>query len=136
MSTKRQIAFHLVDDNDIDIAVNSKLLQLVNLSTVIHTYGGGLKFLKELKSEGERFTAFHNVVLLDIMMPIVNGFDCLEQLQLLSDEQKKTFDVFMLSSTIDRKDIMRAESFSMVRRVLEKPLDVYLLKKAIEEIIS
>lgn len=136
MSINRPIAFHLVDDNDIDIAVNSKLLQLVNLSTVIHTYGGGLKFLKELKSEGERFTAFHNVVLLDKMMPIVNGFDCLEQLQLLSDEQKKTFDVFMLSSTIDRKDIMRAESFPMVRRVLEKPLDVYLLKKAIEEIIS
>ena len=134
MSLKKKIAFHLVDDNDIDIAVNTKLLQLMQLTDVIHTYGGGVKFLEELKSFDSKFTGQHNIILLDIMMPIANGFDCLDQLQLLDEDKKRNFDVFMLSSTIDRNDIMRAEAYHMVRRVLEKPLDIYLLKRCIEEL--
>ena len=133
MSLKQKIAFHLVDDNDIDIAVNTKLLQLMGLTDTIYTYVGGVKFLEELKQIDEKFASHHNIILLDIMMPIANGFDCLEQLQQLSDEDKKRIDVFMLSSTIDRNDIMRAEGYPMVRKVLEKPLDIYLLKRCIEE---
>ncbi|MFN0030661.1 MAG: response regulator [Flavobacteriales bacterium] len=133
MSLNRKISFHLVDDNDIDIAVNTKLLQLMGLTDTIYTYGGGLKFLEELKQLGEKFNSQHNIILLDIMMPMANGFDCLEQLQQLSEGDKKRIDVFMLSSTIDRNDIMRAEGYPMVRKVLEKPLDIYLLKRCIEE---
>ncbi len=130
------IVFHLVDDNDIDIAVNSKLLQIVQLSETIFTYSGGVKFLNELKYEPAKFLTHHNIILLDIMMPISNGFDCLEYMQTMSDEMKKTMSVFMLSSTIDRNDIMRAEAYPMVIKVLEKPLDIYLLKKAVEELFQ
>jgi CheY-like chemotaxis protein len=132
MSFSKSIVFHLVDDNDIDIAVNSKLLQLVNLTTSIHTYSGGVKFIKELKENPNRFSGHHNIVLLDIMMPISNGFDCLDYMQTMTEESQKDFTVFMLSSTIDRKDIQKAEAYPMVERVLEKPLDVYLLKRAIQ----
>jgi CheY-like chemotaxis protein len=132
MSSKKLIVFHLVDDNDIDIAVNSKLLQLVNLADTIHTYSGGVKFIQELEKNPQRFEGHLNIVLLDIMMPVSDGFDCLEFLRTLSDERQKDIVVFMLSSTIDRKDIQRAEAYPMVQKVLEKPLDIYLLKKAIQ----
>ncbi len=132
MNNSKPIVFHLVDDNDIDIAVNSKLLQLVNLTTSIHTYNGGVKFIKELKENPDRFSGHHNIVLLDIMMPVSNGFDCLDFMQTMPEETQKKFSVYMLSSTIDRKDIQRAEAYPMVEKVLEKPLDVYLLKRAIQ----
>jgi hypothetical protein len=42
----------------------------------------------------------------------------------------------MLSSSIDRNDIRLAESYDLVQRVLEKPLDIYLLKKTLEGIVE
>jgi hypothetical protein len=40
----------------------------------------------------------------------------------------------MLSSSIDRNAIMKTEKHQIVKRVLEKPLDVYMLKMALEDI--
>ena len=136
MSLFSNIVFHLVDDNDIDIAVNMKLLQIVKLTESIHTYGGGQKFLSEVDAYGEKFNGHHNIILLDIMMPVINGFDCLEHLHKLPEERRKHFSVYMLSSTIDRNDIMRAEAYPLVKKVLEKPLDVYLLKKSVQELVE
>ncbi len=136
MSLFSNIVFHLVDDNDIDIAVNMKLLQIVNLTDSIYTYSGGQKFLSEVDADGEKFKGHHNIILLDIMMPVINGFDCLEHLHKLSEERRKHFSVYMLSSTIDRNDIMRAEAYPLVKKVLEKPLDVYLLKKSVQELVE
>jgi len=51
MSNLSHIIFHLVDDNDIDIAVNSKLLQIAKISDNIFTYSGAGKFLDYIKSD-------------------------------------------------------------------------------------
>lgn len=136
MSHIKDIVFHLVDDNDIDIAVNTKLLQLSELSQHIHAYNSAERFLTEIASNPEKFTSSENVVLLDIMMPNIDGFQCLDKLTALEDNLKSHFTVFMLSSSIDRNDIRRAESFDLVQKVLEKPLDIYLLKKALENIFE
>jgi CheY-like chemotaxis protein len=128
MSATSHIVFHLVDDNDIDIAVNSKLLELSGLSNQIKSYNGAKSLLAAIDQHRSDFMAQQNVILLDIMMPHLNGFDCLDQLTELPDDLKKTIHVFMLSSSIDRKDIQRAESYALVQKVLEKPLDIYALQ--------
>jgi CheY-like chemotaxis protein len=68
------------------------------------------------------------------MMPLMDGFECLEALEKLDPAIVKNINVFMLSSSIDRNNIMKAEQHAIVKRVLEKPLDVYLLKMALEDV--
>ena len=123
---------YLVDDNDIDIAVNCKLLELANMGNNVRTFGSAVRFLNELKSNPSLFVGQHNLLLLDIMMPALNGFEFMDEFQHLPEEITSTFTVYMLSSTIDRNDIRRAEATPHVLRVLEKPLDVYLLKKLLQ----
>lgn len=128
MSNLKNIIFHLVDDNDIDIAVNSKLLQIAKISDKILTYSGAGKFLDFIQSD-QFDTSVPHVVLLDIMMPVINGFECLDRLEQMDASIKSHITVFMVSSSIDRNDIRKAESYTLVEKILEKPLDIYLLKK-------
>jgi len=130
------IHFHLVDDNDIDTSVNMKLLQLGNISNLITTYSSAIKFLAHLKEHPEVFASGRHIVLLDIMMPVMDGFDCLAELEKMDPSLTQNIDVFMLSSSIDRNNISKAEKFAIVKRVIEKPLDVYLLKMALEDLFA
>jgi CheY-like chemotaxis protein len=136
MTSLSEIQFHLVDDNDIDIAVNTKLLQLAQISPSIFSYSSAGSFLEKIAENTDAFLTSTNVVLLDIMMPNINGFECLERLSQLPEDLQSHILVFMLSSSIDRNDIRRAESFPMVQKVLEKPLDIYLLKKSLEGLLD
>lgn len=130
------IHFHLVDDNDIDTSVNMKLLQLGNISNLITTYSSAIKFLAYLKEHPEMFGNGRHIVLLDIMMPVMDGFQCLAELEKMDSSLTQNIDVFMLSSSIDRNNISKAEKFAIVKRVIEKPLDVYLLKMALEDLFA
>lgn len=130
------IHFHLVDDNDIDTSVNMKLLQLGNISNLITTYSSAIKFLAHLREHPEVFAQGRHIVLLDIMMPVMDGFECLAELEKMDASLTQNIDVFMLSSSIDRNNISKAEKFAIVKRVIEKPLDVYLLKMALEDLLA
>lgn len=130
------IHFHLVDDNDIDTSVNMKLLHLANISQHVSTYSSAVKFLATMQEQPEIFRQGRHVVLLDIMMPIMDGFECLAELEKREKSLTQHMHVFMLSSSIDRNNISKAEKFAIVKRVIEKPLDVYTLKMALEDIFS
>ncbi|MEZ4799079.1 MAG: response regulator [Flavobacteriales bacterium] len=128
----RKLVIYLVDDNDIDIAVNSKLLQLAQIGDEIKVFSTGSDFVNSLKEDREETLAQNNIILLDIMMPGMTGFETIEHFRNEDEQLFEQFNIFMLSSSIDRNDIKRAEETPRVFRVLEKPLDVYQLKKAIE----
>ncbi len=130
------IHFHLVDDNDIDTSVNVKLLHLAKISEHISTYTSAIKFMANLHEHPEFFATGRHIILLDIMMPLMDGFECLAELETLDPFITQHVNVFMLSSSIDRINISKAEKFAMVKRVIEKPLDVYLLKMALEDLYS
>ncbi len=128
----RPLNIILVDDNDIDIVVNTKLLRLANFTEHIVSFPSGAAVLEYINQNSEALSGMLNVLMLDIQMPITDGFETLAQFEALPETLRAHFKVFMLSSSIDRTDILRAEENTTVIKVLEKPLDVYLLRRLIE----
>ena len=68
------------------------------------------------------------VVLLDILMPGMDGFGVLERLEYLPGSALGGLTIFMLSATLDREDLERAEGHPIVEALLPKPLDVHQLR--------
>jgi len=128
----RKLIVHLIDDNDIDIAVNSKLLSLAKIGDEVMVYTSGAQFIESITSHYQQLNESDNIVLLDIMMPGMNGFQTMERFNALDAAMTSAFNIFMLSSSIDRNDIKNAEATPRVLQVLEKPLDVYQLRRLIE----
>ena len=131
MSEATTLNIILVDDNDIDIVVNTKLLRLANLTENIVSFSNGPDVVTYINKNGEHLGNYLNVLLLDIQMPNVDGFEALEMLNGMDGDLKSKFRIFMLSSSIDRSDIEKAEKNPDIIKVLEKPLDVYLLKRLV-----
>ncbi|MFN8700241.1 MAG: two-component system response regulator [Flavobacteriales bacterium] len=128
----KPVRAYLVDDNDIDLIVNDKLLRISNITEDIRKFNSGEEFLQSLKDLKD-CDQYLNVLLLDIMMPGMTGFETAEVLFREFPKQAACFQVYVLSSSIDRHDIQRAQAIPGVRRVLEKPLDTYLLKGLLKE---
>ncbi|MBN9295403.1 MAG: response regulator [Filimonas sp.] len=72
------------------------------------------------------------ILLLDIQMPVMNGFAFLEAYDKLPGTSKTDTTIFVLSSTLNRDDIKRVENNQYVTKFLNKPLDEDVLKKLIE----
>lgn len=123
----------LVDDNDIDTIVNRRLIdiaKITDMSNVI-SFTGYDPLMDYLNNNISDLSDRQTIILMDIQMPIKDGFDCIESILEFPAEQIKDFRLFMLTSSIDREDIKRAEKIERIERVLEKPLDVYMLKNLI-----
>ena len=121
----------LIDDNDIDNAVNAKLLQLAKISDDITTFTDPMKALRHLATVGSTWTSPRHI-LLDIRMPNMDGFEWLDAFRQLPDDIQAMCRVFMLTASINRDELDKAEHDNTVIALLEKPLDVYVFKQLLD----
>ncbi len=69
------------------------------------------------------------VLLLDINMPTMTGWEFLEEFEKFSENIKQQFQIYMLSSSVDPSDIERATSNPLVTDFIEKPLNKEALER-------
>ena len=114
----------LVDDNDVDIIVNTKLLALAGVTESIVPCTSGEEFLTHLRLNPETVQPGNTAVLMDIQMPDMDGFEVLDRFVNEQSELAEGCHIFLLSSSMDSGDVRRAEDIPYIIKVLEKPLDV------------
>jgi CheY-like chemotaxis protein len=118
----------LIDDNDLDIMVNKKLLETENFSSQTVTHTSAEAALDYLKSNANSIDALPKVIFLDIMMPGLDGFGFLDEFGKLDESVKKKARIVMLSTSESFKDLNRANQNPNVYKFLNKPLTAAALK--------
>lgn len=108
----------LIDDNIVDLKINSRLINLTNLFEEIIICQSGEEALDYLNAHVQDLDRLPSFILLDIQMPEMDGFDFLD----LYKNFKEKCPIAMLSSTLDFGDIQRAEANPYVVKLLKKPL--------------
>lgn len=117
------LTIFLVDDDPISTFVTEKLISRnVKEKCVFYKYRSARKALEEI------YTIKPNFLFLDLNMPEMNGWDFLDRFQTDKNEAK----IYILSSSVDERDISKASKYSMVKDYLTKPL----IKKYIKSIFS
>jgi CheY-like chemotaxis protein len=124
--------FLVIDDNEIDRLITSRLLSSGGM-TDVHTVNSGYEGISCLKEHVSKINQ-KLIVLVDIMMPGMDGFQFMEAFDSLDNSVKRVTQVFMLSSTLDPRDIKRAASNHAVRELLSKPLPVAKLSAVVQDL--
>jgi len=112
----------LVDDNEMDNFIAEHLLTKEHIGekiTIKTSAKAALDYLDELHVNGQPFP---EIILLDLNMPLMSGFEFLTYFSLYSKEAVKDCGVFILSSSPDTKDIHKAKRFRYVKEYFIKPL--------------
>lgn len=111
----------LIDDNEIDLKINAKLISLTKLFEEIIICQSGEEALNYLNKHLQNENKLPTFILLDIQMPEMDGFEFLNHYKQFSRSFTDTCPVAMLSSTLDFGDIQRAEANPYVIKLLKKP---------------
>lgn len=107
----------VVDDNEVDILIARKNLEMTGKFDKIYTATDGQNALDTLENVNPDF------VLLDINMPILDGWGFLDSFGMDYLEDMRRPKVVMLSSSIDEEDAKRALANPSVSQFLVKPLN-------------
>ena len=132
VNTKKFNTVMLVDDNEIDNLINQKMIEAANIADHIFTHTGArsaMEFLKNMErlEAGER--VLPDVIFLDIDMPLMDGFQFLDEFEKLSDETRAKCKIIMLTSSINPQDVNKSKKYSYVKQYLNKPLSQDTLDK-------
>jgi CheY-like chemotaxis protein len=112
----------VIDDDMIyQFAVKLNLKQLQLADSVLCFSNGELAKLYMMEN-AQKPDALPDVILLDINMPIMDGWDFLEWFKEFKENLVKTIPIFMVSSSIDWRDIEKAKSYEEVVDYMSKPL--------------
>ncbi len=124
-----QLKFLLIDDNPIDLMVNERLLQNAFNDCSVTSFSNALEALEFLKDNRGNAHLLPQVILLDLIMPRLDGFQIVDELE--KTYSVLPFKVFLLSATMNEADFSNANENKWVESILNKPLEIEVLKNLI-----
>ncbi len=118
--------FILIDDSTFDLFIYEKLIIKSGISNSIKAFSSARLALDYIISEENNIP--DSIILLDLQLPGMNGFEFVDEFHTVSDTLKNKIKIFMLSSTIDTSDIEKASTSPYIIDLLSKPLEMPLLQ--------
>jgi Response regulators consisting of a CheY-like receiver domain and a winged-helix DNA-binding domain len=124
----------LVEDDPKDVELTLTGLAEYNLANEVVVVGDGEEALDYLYRRG-KYQTRHNgnpaVMLLDLKLPKLNGFEVLQQVR--SDENLKMIPVVVLTSSNEERDLVRSYKLG-VNAYVTKPVDFHEFVNAVKEL--
>ena len=120
----------LVEDNELNMEIAEFVLQNVG-ADVTKAWNGQEAVELFRKSEPGGF----DIILMDIMMPVMNGYEATKMIRSLDREDAKTIPIIAMTANAFTEDRLKAKEAGMNEHIV-KPLDVELLIKVIHKLVE
>ena len=109
----------LVDDDDIFNMLHREILKRLIENVSIEVFKSGQEVITYLQSTSDTPV---DLIFLDIRMPVMGGFEVLEAMTAMGSDRFKNTRIYVLSSTLDDRDLQRAKEMPLVTDFIGKPM--------------
>lgn len=127
-----KLKFIIVDDYELDCLVTKKLLIKSGFGGDIVTYSNAPALLKDIKSL-EPINQ-NNIILLDLLMPVMSGFQFLDEFEKLSTETQNKYTIITVTTSLYKSNIEKLAFYKSVKGTLKKPFALKSLNEILVKI--
>ncbi|MBC8053994.1 MAG: response regulator [Sphingobacteriaceae bacterium] len=118
----------VIDDYLINLKVAEMIIKHHGFFDSITTFEEAQLALDFLISEQKNDQSLPDVILLDLSMPVMDGWQFLDKFEELAPLLNKRIDIYILSSSTDIRDKMRANRYPTVKDYFTKPISEEMLQ--------
>ncbi len=119
--TNKKLNFIVVDDSKLDCFIAEKVIRNTGKCETIRSFLRAQEALEYIKNTPADELS-HTILLVDIQMPIMNGFEFVEAFEQLPANVISSYTIYIISSSINENDLNRVHTYRSVKQFLNKPL--------------
>lgn len=123
--------FIIIDDSQLDCFIAEKIIQNTGTFSSIKSFTQATDALESIKNSGKTNDPV-TIIILDIQMPLMNGFQFVEAFEQLPKKIQSGHAIFLFSSSINENDKNRMGNYPLIRRFYGKPIS----KETVAEMIK
>lgn len=112
----------IIDDDDLYKMLLTKTIQKLEYNTEIICFANGEEALHSFNKNKTNADKLPDIVLLDINMPVMDGWEFMESYKTLKHQLCKPLTVYIASSSIARQDIEKSGEYKEISGYLIKPI--------------
>ena len=128
--------FIIIDDSQLDCFIGEKIIQNTGTYSSIKSFAEATDALQYIKNSYSGKTDTKTIIVLDIQMPVMNGFQFVEAFELLPEEIQAGYAIFMFSSSINENDKNRIDNHPIIRKFYGKPISKDTVASMVESLSS
>jgi len=113
---------YIIDDDKLFVFLTKKVIQETNLVADIREFGDGQVAIEHFKQIAGNTELLPDIVFLDLSMPIMDGWEFLQEYTTLEPQIEKEIKLYIFTSSISPHDVERANGIGAVTDFVIKPL--------------
>lgn len=126
----------IIDDDKIYVNLVRKIIEIKKLSENLLIFKNGLEALEYFKIILTNMSEekLPDIIFLDLNMPVMDGWEFLGEFIKIKNQFDKKITLYVVSSSIDPRDLERAKSFNLVTDYLIKPIELKKFEKIFDRV--
>lgn len=122
----------IIDDDPIFRFGTKKLMEKVQASLNFLIYKNGKEAFEDIIYKLKSNTNIPDVILLDLNMPIMDGWQFLDEFATI--EKVDRIPIYIVSSSVDSRDIEKAKNYEIVNDYIIKPFSLSVIQDLLLEL--
>ncbi|WP_411273553.1 response regulator [Daejeonella sp.] len=114
--------FIIIDDSQLDCFIGEKIIQNIGTFSSVKSYIKAKDAYEFIKNSDLKPADALTIIILDIQMPVMNGFQFVEAFERLPENIQSNFAIFMFSSSINENDLNRLQNHPCIHKFYGKPI--------------
>jgi CheY-like chemotaxis protein len=128
----QKLKIFVVDNDRIYLTVTQKLLSKISTSFSVSIFYDGIEAFEAIETLIEsKPIELPDLILLDLDMPIMDGWDFLESYNKIGVNNYKSIPIYIVTSSIALEDINKSNNYQDVLGYLVKPLNLETLEEIV-----
>lgn len=127
MLQTKKLHFIVIDDSKLDCFIAEKIIKNTGKSESIRSFLQAEEAIKFIANSPRPADGGHTIILVDIQMPVMNGFEFVEAFEKLTGDIRAAYTIYVISSSINENDIHKLQTYASVKQFLNKPINSNML---------